>query len=79
MAVGLGGVAGLRYFEKAFCADPAADIFDARGIDRDRGCAVIVHPDQDVADVLPLDARDALSRYFNGALHEEHPALAAVA
>ncbi len=59
---------GLRDYEKAFCADPKADIFDARGIDRAAGCVVLARPDQYVADVLPLDARDALSAYFAGAL-----------
>lgn len=70
---------GLRDYEKAFCADPAADIFDARGIDRQQGCVVIVRPDQYVADVLPLDAREALARYFDGALRQAQAALAEVA
>ena len=32
-----------------------ADIFDMRGVDRERGCMVVVRPDQYVAHVLPLD------------------------
>jgi hypothetical protein len=32
------------------------DIFDMRGIDRDRGCVVVVRADQYIAHVLPLDA-----------------------
>ncbi|MFQ8433108.1 FAD-binding monooxygenase [Amaricoccus sp. W119] len=59
---------GLRDYEKAFCADPSGDIFEARGIDRQNGCVVLVRPDQYVAEVLPLDARDALSDYFAAAL-----------
>ena len=48
---------GLQDYEKMFCADPKSgnDIFAMRGIDRDRGCLVIVRPDQFVAHVLPLD------------------------
>jgi 2-polyprenyl-6-methoxyphenol hydroxylase-like FAD-dependent oxidoreductase len=33
-----------------------------------RGCLVVVRPDQYVARVLPLDARDALADYFTGVL-----------
>jgi phenol 2-monooxygenase len=44
------------------------DIFDMRGIDRDKGCMVVVRPDQYVAHVLPLDAFDALSAFFAGVL-----------
>ncbi len=60
---------GLRDYEKAFCADPAAgDIFDRRGIDRERGCMVVVRPDQYVAQVLPLEDDAALGEYFAGVL-----------
>ena len=41
------------------------DIFDMRGIDRDRGCVVVVRPDQYVADVLPLDAYADLAGFFD--------------
>jgi phenol 2-monooxygenase (NADPH) len=59
---------GLRDYEKMFCADLVSgrDIFDMRGIDRDRGCMVIVRPDQYVAQVLPLDAFAELSAFFDG-------------
>lgn len=59
---------GLTDYEKMFCPDLKAgpDIFDLRGIDRDRGCVVVVRPDQYVAHVLPLDAYDALGGYFDG-------------
>lgn len=59
---------GLKDYEKAFCADPAADIHAMRGIDRARGCMVLVRPDQYVAQVLPLDARAALSDYCAGVM-----------
>jgi 2-polyprenyl-6-methoxyphenol hydroxylase-like FAD-dependent oxidoreductase len=61
---------GLRDYEKMFCPDLRAgiDIFDVRGIDRDHGCLVVVRPDQYVADVLPLDAYDRLSAFFDGVM-----------
>jgi phenol 2-monooxygenase len=37
-----------------------------RGIDRARGCMVVVRPDQYVAHVLPLDAYVELAAYFDG-------------
>ncbi len=59
---------GLRDYEKMFSPDPRAgqDIFDLRGIDRERGCLVLVRPDQYVAHILPLDGYEALSAFFDG-------------
>jgi phenol 2-monooxygenase (NADPH) len=59
---------GLRDYEKTFCADLKSgdDIFDMRGIDRARGCMVVVRPDQYVAHVLPLDAHKELAAFFDG-------------
>ena len=59
---------GLRDYEKMFCPDlkSRADIFDLRGIDRNRGCMVVVRPDQYVAHVLPLDAYAELAAFFDG-------------
>ena len=59
---------GLRDYEKMFCPDVKTgnDIFDMRGIDRMRGCMVVVRPDQYVAHVLPLDAYDELVAFFEG-------------
>jgi len=64
------GKLGLTDYEKVFCVDHkgAGDIFDMRGIDRDRGCVVVVRPDQYVAHVLPLDGFDALTTFFAGFL-----------
>lgn len=58
---------GLRDYEKVFSPDLTSgrDIFDMRGIDRDRGCMVVVRPDQFVASVLPLDGFDELVAYFD--------------
>jgi len=59
---------GLRDYEKIFCADLKSgnDVFTMRGIDRERGCVVIVRPDQFVAHVLPLDAYAELAAFFAG-------------
>ena len=58
---------GLRDYEKTFSADRTAgnDIFALRGIDRGRGCIVVVRPDQFVGHVLPLDCFRELAAYFD--------------
>ncbi|MFO1111455.1 MAG: FAD-binding monooxygenase [Bradyrhizobium sp.] len=55
-------------YEKMFCPDlkSGQDIFAMRGIDRGKGCMVVVRPDQYVAHVLPLDAHAELAAYFDG-------------
>jgi phenol 2-monooxygenase len=57
---------GLVDYEKMFCPDLKGgnDIFEMRGIDRERGCLVVVRPDQYVAHVLPLDAYEELAAFF---------------
>jgi phenol 2-monooxygenase len=64
------GKLGLQDHEKVFCVDHkgVGDIFDMRGIDRERGCMIVVRPDQYVAHVLPLDGFEALSAFFAGVL-----------
>lgn len=64
------GPLGLQDHEKVFCVDHKGlgDIYDMRGIDREGGCMIVVRPDQYVAHVLPLDAREELSRFFAGVL-----------
>jgi phenol 2-monooxygenase len=59
---------GLRDYEKVYAADLKSghDIFTMRGIDRERGCLVIVRPDQFVAHILPLEAHAELAAYFDG-------------
>jgi phenol 2-monooxygenase len=59
---------GLRDYEKMFCADQKAgnDIFALRGIDRARGCLVVVRPDQYIAHILPLDGFEQLAAFFDG-------------
>jgi phenol 2-monooxygenase len=62
------GRLGLRDYEKIFSPDLKSgnDIFSMRGIDRERGCMLIVRPDQYVAHVLPLDGYAELAAYFDG-------------
>jgi phenol 2-monooxygenase len=57
----------LTDYEKMFCSDHngGKDAFDLRGVDRDRGCIVVVRPDQHVASVLPLDAHSELAAFFD--------------
>jgi phenol 2-monooxygenase len=57
---------GLIDYEKAYTPDlrNGPDIFDLRGIDRAGGAMIIVRPDQHVANVLPLDAHDALADFL---------------
>jgi phenol 2-monooxygenase len=59
---------GLTDYEKLFCADPGADIYHLRGIDRAAGCLAIVRPDQHVAHVLPMGAHAALADFFAGVM-----------
>jgi phenol 2-monooxygenase len=59
------GRLGLVDHEKVFCPDPTGpDIFDLRGVDRDRGVLIVVRPDQHIGHVLPLDAVDELTAFF---------------
>jgi phenol 2-monooxygenase len=55
---------GLVDYEKAFTSDAATDIFDERGIDRERGALVVVRPDQYIAHILPLDAYAELNAFL---------------
>jgi phenol 2-monooxygenase len=62
------GKLGLQDHGKVFCVDHKGlgNIYDMRGINRDKGCLIVVRPDQYVAHVLPLDGFEALSQYFAG-------------
>jgi phenol 2-monooxygenase len=65
---------GLCDYEKMFCSDLKSgnDIFTMRGIDRERGCMVVVRPDQYVAHVLPLDGYEQLAAFFDGFMTRRH-------
>jgi phenol 2-monooxygenase (NADPH) len=62
----LKGKLGLQDHEKVFCVDHkgSGDIYDMRGIDRETGCLIVARPDQHIAHVLPLDAYETLSAFF---------------
>jgi phenol 2-monooxygenase len=64
------GSMGLQDHGKVFCVDHKGlgDIYAMRGINRDKGCMIVVRPDQYVSHVLPLDATEELSNYFAGIL-----------
>ena len=64
------GKLGLQDHEKVFCVDHKGlgDIFDMRGINREKGCMIVVRPDQYVSHVLPLDGFEELSAFFTGVL-----------
>ncbi len=68
LLIPLKGQLELRDYEKIFCPDLGADsdIFEMRGIDRMKGCMVVVRPDQYIAHILPLDAYAELSAFFDG-------------
>jgi phenol 2-monooxygenase len=57
---------GLKDYEKVFCAElnSATNIFDMRGVDRERGCMTVVRADQYVAHILPLDAHAEMTSFF---------------
>lgn len=58
---------GLHDYEKAFCAlnDVNQNIYTLRRINRESGCLVVVRPDQYIAQIVPLDATDALAAFFD--------------
>ncbi len=66
----LNGKFGVTDYEKIFCPDlkNGKDVFEMRGIDRTKGCMVVVRPDQYVAHVLPLNAHAELAEFFKGFL-----------
>lgn len=59
------GKYGLRDYEKVFHAVEGKDIFEQRGIDRSSGCMLVVRPDQHIANILPLNAYQELSEFFD--------------
>ncbi|MET3206042.1 UNVERIFIED_ORG: phenol 2-monooxygenase [Arthrobacter sp. UYEF13] len=61
----------LADYEKVYATDPAADIFELRGLDRG-GVVVVVRPDQYVANVLPLKAMSELAAFFGPLLPARH-------
>ncbi|WP_299618175.1 FAD-dependent monooxygenase [uncultured Tateyamaria sp.] len=58
------GTLGLTDYERVFCVDPAANIYDMRGIDTEQGGAILVRPDQYIAHVLPLSGHAELTEFL---------------
>lgn len=55
----------LKDYEKIFCTgSEEVDFFQQRGIDTEKGCIVIVRPDQYISHVLPLGATSDLAQFF---------------
>ena len=61
------GKLGLRDYEKIFCIDSKndEDIYKMRKINTEKGCLVVVRPDQHIANILPLDAFKEISQFFD--------------
>lgn len=64
---------GIQDYEKAFTDEESygfgfGEIYRNREVDRERGCVVVVRPDQYVSAVLPLgeEANEMLMRFFDG-------------
>ena len=62
---------GLTDYEKIFCPDPASDIFDLRGIDRDTGALLLIRPDQFIAHILPPDGVADPAAFLSGVLRTQ--------
>ncbi|WP_375384217.1 FAD-dependent monooxygenase [uncultured Microbacterium sp.] len=75
------GPFGLTDWEKVYAAGPSAwtsaDIFAERDLSRD-GVVVVVRPDQYVAAVLPLSAREELADFFDRCLRPARVAAAVI-
>ncbi|SJN08118.1 Salicylate hydroxylase [Leucobacter sp. 7(1)] len=61
------GPYGLIDYEKVYAAQPGADIFAERGIDRG-GVAVLVRPDQYVSHIVPLNRPEELATFLRTVL-----------
>jgi len=59
------GKYGLQDYEKVFHSQNDNDVYDLRGIERSKGCVVIVRPDQHIASILPVTAHAELAKFFN--------------
>ncbi|KAK5166983.1 uncharacterized protein LTR77_007712 [Saxophila tyrrhenica] len=65
----------IQDYEKVFTDEPSynfgfGDIYNKRGINREKGCIVVVRPDQYVSAVLPLaeEAGGMMERFFDGSM-----------
>jgi 2-polyprenyl-6-methoxyphenol hydroxylase-like FAD-dependent oxidoreductase len=58
---------GLRDYEKAFSSldDVKQNIYSMRSVNKESGCLVVVRPDQYIAQVLPLNGTEELTKFFS--------------
>ncbi|MCB5161443.1 FAD-dependent monooxygenase [Marinomonas algarum] len=59
------GKYGLHDYEKVFQKSAKHDPYSLRGINTEKGCVVVVRPDQHVATILPLSAHHELAQFFD--------------
>lgn len=59
------GKYGLNDYEKVFQQSAENDPYRQRGINTEKGCMVVVRPDQHVATILPLTAHHELAQFFD--------------
>ncbi|MGO3346092.1 MAG: FAD-dependent monooxygenase [Marinomonas sp.] len=59
------GKYGLHDYEKVFQKSAEHDPYQLRGINTEKGCVVVVRPDQHVATILPLTAHHELAQFFD--------------
>ncbi|MEL0637568.1 FAD-dependent monooxygenase [Marinomonas sp. TI.3.20] len=59
------GKYGLHDYEKVFQKSAEHDPYQLRGINTEKGCMVVVRPDQHVATILPLTAHHELAQFFD--------------
>ena len=61
------GCYNLIDYEKAYCpqADGKNNIFDLRGVDRRKGCVIIIRPDQYVSNIVPIDGHHTITNFFD--------------
>ena len=61
------GCYNLIDYEKAYCpeADGKNNIFDLRGVDRRKGCVIIIRPDQYVSHIVPIDGHHIITSFFD--------------
>ncbi|MEL0614795.1 FAD-dependent monooxygenase [Marinomonas arenicola] len=59
------GKYGLNDYEKVFQQSAENNPYRLRGINTEKGCMVVVRPDQHVATILPLTAHHELTQFFD--------------
>lgn len=65
------GKYGLHDYEKVFQQSVENDPYRLRGINTEKGCVVVVRPDQHVATILPLTEHHRLAQFFDHFMIEQ--------